>query len=101
MPRINPTTPLITATGLGVLLAFAPGAYAQNSEAPVKDGVSQVKITLTSDNGGSCVLDSASAKAGPVTFSVTNDLQLDLRAGVGLNEAADDYFVGSGFAIRH
>jgi iron uptake system component EfeO len=71
MPRINPT-PLITATSLGILLALAPGAYAQNSEAPVKDGVSQVKITLTSDNGGSCVLDSTGAKAGPVTFSVTN-----------------------------
>jgi hypothetical protein len=37
---------------------------------------------------------------GGFTFSVTNNLQLDIRAGVGLNEAADDYFVGSGFAIR-
>ena len=38
---------------------------------------------------------------GGFTLSVTNNLQLDVRAGVGLNEAADDYFVGSGFAIRH
>lgn len=70
MRRINPTTLFIAATGLGVLVAYAPAAFA--SEAPVKDGVSQVKITLTSDNGGSCVLDSAEAKAGPATFSVTN-----------------------------
>jgi hypothetical protein len=37
---------------------------------------------------------------GGFTFVVTNNLQLDIRAGVGLNDAADDYFVGSGFAIR-
>lgn len=37
---------------------------------------------------------------GGFTFSVTNNLQLDIRAGVGLNEAAYDYFVGSGFVIR-
>ena len=37
---------------------------------------------------------------GGFTYLVTNNLQLDIRAGVGLNDAADDYFVGSGFAIR-
>lgn len=37
---------------------------------------------------------------GGFTYKVTNNLQLDIRAGVGLNEAADDYFAGSGFAIR-
>jgi hypothetical protein len=37
---------------------------------------------------------------GGFTYRVTNNLQLDIRAGVGLNDAADDYFVGSGFAIR-
>ncbi|MBX3412827.1 MAG: transporter [Pirellulales bacterium] len=37
---------------------------------------------------------------GGFTFSVTNNLQLDIRAGVGLNEAAYDYFLGSGFVIR-
>jgi hypothetical protein len=37
---------------------------------------------------------------GGFTFLVTNNVQLDIRAGVGLNEDADDYFVGSGFAIR-
>lgn len=37
---------------------------------------------------------------GGFTFSVTNNLQLDIRAGVGLNSAAADYFVGSGFVVR-
>jgi hypothetical protein len=37
---------------------------------------------------------------GGFTFLVTNNVQMDVRAGVGLNDAADDYFVGSGFAIR-
>jgi len=37
---------------------------------------------------------------GGFTFLVTNDLQLDIRGGVGLNEAADDYFLGTGFAKR-
>jgi hypothetical protein len=38
---------------------------------------------------------------GGLTFSVTNDLQLDCRAGVGLNDNADDYFIGAGMIIRH
>lgn len=37
---------------------------------------------------------------GGFTYSVTNDLQLDIRGGVGLNAAAADYFVGSGFVKR-
>ena len=37
---------------------------------------------------------------GGFTYLVTNDLQLDIRAGVGASEAADDYFLGSGFSIR-
>jgi hypothetical protein len=37
---------------------------------------------------------------GGFTFLVTDNVQLDIRAGVGLNDAADDYFVGSGFAFR-
>lgn len=36
---------------------------------------------------------------GPV-YLVTENLQLDFRAGVGLNEAADDYFIGSGASVR-
>lgn len=37
---------------------------------------------------------------GGFTFPITNDLQFDIRAGVGLNEPADDFFAGSGFVVR-
>ncbi|MFN0019714.1 MAG: transporter [Pirellulaceae bacterium] len=37
---------------------------------------------------------------GGFTFSVTNDLQLDVRGGIGLSHASDDYFVGTGFVRR-
>ena len=37
---------------------------------------------------------------GGFTFSVTNNLQLDVRGGAGLNGAADDYFIGSGAVVR-
>jgi len=38
---------------------------------------------------------------GGFTYKVTDNLQLDIRAGVGLNRHADDFFVGSGFAVRY
>lgn len=34
------------------------------------------------------------------TYRVNNNFQLDIRAGVGLNDAADDFFVGSGSVLR-
>jgi hypothetical protein len=37
---------------------------------------------------------------GGFTFLASNDWQLDIRAGVGLNEAAADYFVGTGLVRR-
>lgn len=37
---------------------------------------------------------------GGFTFLVNNNLQLDIRAGVGLNEAADDFFTGAGLSFR-
>ncbi|HUG70137.1 MAG TPA: transporter [Pirellulaceae bacterium] len=37
---------------------------------------------------------------GGFTYLISNDVQWDIRAGVGLNEAADDYFVGTGLSIR-
>lgn len=37
---------------------------------------------------------------GGFTWLINNDLQLDVRAGVGLNRAADNYFVGTGLSIR-
>ena len=38
---------------------------------------------------------------GGFTYKVTNNFQLDVRAGVGLNRQADDFFTGAGFAYRY
>jgi hypothetical protein len=38
---------------------------------------------------------------GGFTYRITNNFQLDIRAGVGLNRRADDFFAGSGFAVRY
>lgn len=38
----------------------------------MSNGASQVAVTMTSDGGGTCTLDNSTAKAGPVTFTVTN-----------------------------
>lgn len=35
-----------------------------------------------------------------VTYLLSDDVQLDLSAGVGLNHAAPDFFIGAGFAWR-
>ncbi len=37
---------------------------------------------------------------GGMTVLLSNDVQWDIRAGVGLNDAADDYFVGTGLSLR-
>ena len=37
---------------------------------------------------------------GGLTFLVTENLQFDVRSGVGLNDAADNFFTGAGFSIR-
>jgi Putative MetA-pathway of phenol degradation len=37
---------------------------------------------------------------GGFTYLVNDDFQLDIRAGVGLNDHADDFFAGAGFAVR-
>ena len=37
---------------------------------------------------------------GGFAYLVNDDIQWDVRAGVGLNGAADDYFVGTGLSIR-
>lgn len=74
MPRTELSRPLlllgaVTLLALGAAPSFAADAGAV---APVENGASQVAVTLTGDNGGTCALDYATAKAGPVTFSVTN-----------------------------
>jgi iron uptake system component EfeO len=54
-------------------MAFAGTQIHQTQgQAPVKEGASQVAITLTAANNGSCLLDYTTAKAGPVTFTITN-----------------------------
>lgn len=37
---------------------------------------------------------------GGLTYLVTDDFQVDVRAGVGLNSVADDFFVGLGAVVR-
>lgn len=37
---------------------------------------------------------------GGFTYLVTNDFQLDILGGLGLNAAAADYFIGSGAVVR-
>jgi len=37
---------------------------------------------------------------GGFVFPVTNDLQFDIRAGVGLSDASDDFFAGAGIVVR-
>jgi hypothetical protein len=44
--------------------------------------------------------DCAHSINGGLTFPVTDNLQFDVRLGAGLNEEADDFLVGSGFAVR-
>lgn len=38
---------------------------------------------------------------GGMTFLLFRNFQWDMRAGVGLNDAAADYFVGTGFVLRN
>lgn len=82
MARIHWARPLILAAGLSAAVALVSNADAapdaastpavNDATAPVRNGASQVMLTLTNDNGGSCVLDHKAAKAGPITFTVTN-----------------------------
>ncbi len=45
--------------------------------------------------------DCAHTMNGGLTWQLTPNFQLDWRAGVGLNEEADDFFTGDGFSIRY
>ena len=44
--------------------------------------------------------DAAHSINGGVTYLINDNLQLDARVGAGLNEEADDFFTGIGFAVR-
>jgi iron uptake system component EfeO len=86
VPRTDPKRTLIVpstaANALAVLFALVAGAGTGIATAaasttapgiaPVSNGASQIRITLTGDNGGTCSPDYHAAKAGPVTFTVTN-----------------------------
>lgn len=37
---------------------------------------------------------------GGFTVQLSNDVQWDIRSGVGLNDAADDFFAGTGLSMR-
>ena len=37
---------------------------------------------------------------GGFSYLLNQDVQFDIRAGLGLNDEADDFFVGTGFSIR-
>jgi hypothetical protein len=49
------------------------------------------------DRPGSC----AHTIDGGLTYKITDNFQIDWRVGRGLNEQADDFFTGVGFAIRY
>jgi hypothetical protein len=38
---------------------------------------------------------------GGFTFLINNDIQWDIRAGLGLNDHADDFFAGTGLSLRY
>ena len=44
--------------------------------------------------------DAAHSINGGVTYLISDNFQLDARVGAGLNEEADDFFTGIGFAVR-
>ena len=44
--------------------------------------------------------DCAHSVNGGLTYLISDNLQVDLRVGAGLNEEADDFFAGAGFAWR-
>ncbi|ADU71741.1 iron uptake system protein EfeO [Pantoea sp. At-9b] len=61
----------LIAAGISAALMLSVDAQAATA-APVKNGASQVNITMTNEGDGTCHIDHTSAKAGPVTFTVVN-----------------------------
>ena len=62
-----------TAPGESTAATGATASSSADGQAPVTEGVAQVGVRLVGDDGGRCVLDYASAPAGPITFTVTNE----------------------------
>lgn len=63
---------VLASTVVSALLLVSLEATAADSVAPIAHGVSQVTVTLTGAEGGTCIVDHTSAKAGPVSFTVVN-----------------------------
>jgi iron uptake system component EfeO len=71
---------LVSAVSLATLAACGSGsddnstkAAGGDTSASAKDGVTQVKVTLTSGaNGDTCGVDTKSVPAGPTTFTIAN-----------------------------
>ncbi|ARU92958.1 iron uptake system protein EfeO [Tatumella citrea] len=63
---------VLSSAIVSALLLVSVDAMAAGGAAPVSNGVSQVNVTLTGAEGGTCIVDHSSAKAGPVTFTVVN-----------------------------
>ncbi|WP_022881326.1 iron uptake system protein EfeO [Gryllotalpicola ginsengisoli] len=85
MQPTSATRRAVAAAGLAAAVALSLVACASGDQggsssapsgsstaAPVSDGASQVKITMTGGDADRCELSSTSAKAGPVTFTVEN-----------------------------
>lgn len=69
--RTGATLAVVVAGGLA--LAGCSGGDASGTTAPTSAGAAHVKITLAADGAAdTCTLDHTTAKAGPVTFTVTN-----------------------------
>lgn len=64
---------VVSILSLSVLPGLETASAQDDNVAPVSNGASQVTVTMTGDDGGSCVLDYPSAAAGPITFTVTNE----------------------------
>lgn len=80
--RTNLKTPYTIALGVSVSNRF--GAFIESFGA----------FGLTEGLGASHSLD------GGFTFLASDALQFDVNVGVGLNETAEDWFIGGGFAFR-
>ena len=84
--------PAGSATLADFLYTFVVGIGVTNRVSFFAESFGTVPLETGSDAGHS--LD------GGVTFLVIPNLQFDVSTGFGLNEAADDWFVGAGLSVR-
>lgn len=112
---VEPLTGLLWAYDLSdnVALAgqFLIGAPVEDSRRFVQTAASlSLGVSLTEQLGtyveyfgtyqNSRESDSAHSINAGFTYLITNNLQIDIRAGFGINEEADDFFTGTGLSWR-